>query len=108
MNTFKELFWNFDADGSGEIDRHELRAIFLRYDPEVDEIELEDRLDQVFKEVNRGGGDEATIDFGEFVHLLRRARLAGDKGLFLRLVDAVDATINEDSGMVFFCECETL
>jgi len=70
--SFKEVFWTFDTDGSGNIDRVELRDIFLSVDPDVDELIIEGRIDKMLKEGNREGGDE-NIDFGEVPLLWRRA-----------------------------------
>jgi predicted lipid carrier protein YhbT len=40
----------------------------------------------------------------QFLHVLIASRKDGDAGFFSRLIDSVEATINEDAGMIFFCE----
>ena len=63
----KTAFQMFDKDGSGSIDRNEIRA--LLEGEEFKDVYSEDQLAAAVAEVDENGDGE--IDFEEFLHMMR-------------------------------------
>lgn len=68
MVKLKEVFKNFDADGSGAIEMHELEAVFLSLDIKMDP----DGLELILR--NYDEDDSGIITFDEFVPMYIEAK----------------------------------
>jgi CRP-like cAMP-binding protein len=76
LRITKRIFHNFDADGSGSIDVHELRAVMEAMGHSLADAQLEELVEQVDAD---GSGD---ISFEEFVQLINIWKEANQFKLF--------------------------
>jgi len=79
LSAFRDAFDAFDSDGSGEIDRVELRKVLVALGSDASDAELEDMMN--LADVNHSG----TIDFWEFSTLMCYKMNESDPGKALHL-----------------------
>jgi len=97
VEGFRKVFFKYDADGSGSIDRQELGMIVKEFDKSA----TEEQVDRIFAEANPDG--DLTITFAEFLATMKAAKGADGEGSseFASLGDKVAASMrNEQAQLV--------
>ena len=94
----KRVFAVADCDGSGSIDKDELKTIVETFTPGATSEEI-DAL--VGKMMNEGdAAEDGEISFGEFMHIIHQARHEHKGGKFSELLDKMDASVNKSTGTI--------
>ena len=98
IEKFKRVFAVADCDGSGSIDKDELKTIVETFTPGAASEEV-DAL--VGKMMNEGdAAEDGEISFGEFMHIIHQARHEHKGGKFSELLDKMDASVNKSTGTI--------
>ncbi len=92
MSAFKAAFAKFDKDGSGHIDKNELRSVMDELGKEVTDKEL----DQMLAHADKDGNG---VDFSEFV-LMMGKQVAEDGGEESILAEAFKVFDRDGSGYI--------
>jgi len=100
VQSYKRLFHFYDADGSGAIDRDELKQVLEK----IGEKPTDERVDALIAEVDDSGDGE--IDFGEFCQVMVSS--SGKGGGFASVVSSLSADALSEQELLAFDNPEAL
>jgi len=91
--AFKRMYYKYDADGSGAIDREELGLVYK----EFDESASDETINKLFSDANLDGDDD--ISFAEFLMMMSASRHDGEANEFASLADKVreGSSVDDDA-----------